>query len=315
MGHFKNPRWILSFISVFISAGVFGVACQKTKGEFFAAALGLDKDRILVASQLATTLNVTSYDLDGNFLGILADYQAEVNGPRGLVLFDELHALLSLEGDDRLDLINYGGGYSNFLQGSLLTGAIGKMTKNPSGTEIYIIEATNTIERFSLTGERIPVTGNAFVTGALAPCAAPASLRTIVFNNAGRLIALQSGAATGFIYTVGNTTASACTAIAALPTNVNDVINHSDGNLYWVGTNSQVYRASQTMTGSTSIFNNTATINTPTAIAELPNGDLLIASDTTDSLEVISTTGVYRGTFHKGTNTQQVHSLLVVPGQ
>jgi len=315
MGFCNSLRSILSFISIVICAGVFGVACQKTKGEFFAAALGLDKDRVLVASQLATTLNVTSYDLEGNFLSILADYQAEVNGPRGLVLFDELHALLSLEGDDRLDLVNLGGGYSNFLQGSLLAGTIGKITKNQAGTEVYIIEAANSIERYSLTGERIPVTGSAFVSGALAPCAAPASLRAIVFNNAGQLIALQSGTTTGFIYTVGSTTASACSTIAALPTNVNDVINHSDGNMYWVGTNNQVYRASQTMTGSTSIFNNVATINVPTAIAELPNGDLLIASDTTDSLEVISTTGVYRGTFHKGTNTQQVHSLLVVPGQ
>ncbi|NJL23714.1 MAG: hypothetical protein HC902_00035 [Calothrix sp. SM1_5_4] len=123
-----------------------------------------------------------------------------------------------------------------------------------------MIESGSSIERFSLAGGRIPVTGASFVAGALAPCAAPASLRSLVFNNNGNLLAVQSGATGGFSYTVGPTTASACTAIAALPANANDVINHSDGNMYWVGTNSQVYRASQTLTGSTSIFNNAATI-------------------------------------------------------
>ena len=297
-------------ISAFITSG-----CEKSKGEFFAAALGLNKARVLAASQLATTLNVTSYDMDGNLIGITADYQAEANGPRGLALADEMHAIVSLEGDDRLDLIYLGGGYKSFVQSSFLTGVIGKIVKNRAGTELYIIEATNSIERFSLSGSRIPTSGNSFVSGALAPCAAPASLRTLVFNNSNQLIALQSGAATGFIYTIGPTTAAGCTSIAGLPTNVNDVINHSNGYLYWVGTNSIVYRANQNMSGSVAIFNNAATISTPTALVELPNGDLLIASDGTDSLEVITTAGDYVGTFHKGTNTQQVHSLLVVPGQ
>ncbi|NJL23715.1 MAG: hypothetical protein HC902_00040 [Calothrix sp. SM1_5_4] len=106
-------------------------ACDKRKGGFYSAALGLGDDRILIASQLATVLTVSAYDLDGNFLGILAQYQDENNGPRGLALLNPLYAILSLEGDDRLDLIYLGGGRTNFIQSSFLTGTIGKIVKNP----------------------------------------------------------------------------------------------------------------------------------------------------------------------------------------
>lgn len=291
------------------------IACEKKAAEFYVASLGLDQDRVIVASQIATVLTVSAYDLAGNLLGVLADYQAEVNGPRGLALYDALHVVLSLEGADRLDLVSLSGGRATYIQNSFLTGTIGKVIANPTRTNYFVIEAGTALERFEFNGDRIPVTGNAFVQGAIAPCAAPASLRAIAFNNSGDLIAVQSGATAAFRYTVGPTTASACATIAALPSAANDLINHSDGNMYFAGTNSQIYRASQTLTGSTSIFNNAATIALPTAMAELPSGDLIIASDTTDSIEVISTSGVYRGTFAKNVNTQQIHSLIVVPGQ
>ena len=306
------------FITIFTATALLlggALSCEKKSGSFWVGALGLDEPRIVFASQLATSLVVSSYDLSGNFLGIIADYQGEANGPRGLALFDTLYFVISLEGDDRLDLGYLGGGRSNYIQSSFLTGTIGKIVKHPTTGDYFVIENTNMIERFEATGARVPVTGNPFVNGALAPCAAPATLRSLVINNSGQLLAVQSGAATGFNYTIGPTVASACTAIAALPTNVNDVINHPDGNMYFVGTNSQVYRASQTLTGSTSIFNSVASINTPTALAALPDGNLIIASDLTDSVEIITKTGVYVGTFAKSVNTQQIHSILVVPGQ
>jgi hypothetical protein len=306
--------FILCFTIVALLVGG-ALSCEKKSGSFWVGALGLDEDRIILASQLATALTVSAYDLSGNFIARLADYQAEVNGPRGLAPFDSFHFILSLEGDDRLDMVYMGGGRSTYIQGSLFTGTIGKIVRHPTTLDYFVIENTNMIERFQITGDRIPVTGNPFVNGALAPCAAPASLRTLVINNSGQLLAFQSGAATGFNYTIGPTVASACAAVAAQATNVNDVINHSDGNMYWAGTNNQIYRASQTMTGSTSIFNSAATIAAPTAIAELPNGNLIIASDTTDSVEVITTSGTYVGSFAKDVNTQQVHSILVVEGQ
>lgn len=291
------------------------IACEKRAGEFFVASLGLEKDRIIIASQTAAVLTVSAYDLDGKLINILADYQAEVNGPRGLALYDSLHILLSLEGADRVDLVNLAGGRSVFTQSSFLTGTIGKIIPNPARTNYFVIESTNSIERFEYNGDRIPVTGNSFVQGTLAPCAAPGSFRSLVFNNSGDLLVVQSASTAAFKYTVGPTTATACAATTALPGNANDIINHSDGNMYIASTNNQIYRASQTLTGAVSIFNNAATIALPTALAELPNGDLIIASDTTDSLEVISTSGTYRGTLVKDANTAQVHSILVVPGQ
>lgn len=303
-------------LSLFFGALIAGiVSCGQKSGSFYAASLGLENDRVIIASQIANVLTVSMYDLDGNYLQTLADYQAEGNGPRGLVQLDPTNIIVSLEGDDRLDIITLGGTKSNYLQSSFLSGTIGKLILNPAGTEFFIIEATNMIERFSTSGQRLPVTGNPFVNGALAPCAAPASLRAMAFNNSGNLVAVQSGTTGGFIYTVGATVAASCVATTALSSAANDLINHSNGNMYYAGTNNQIYRASQTLTGSTSIFNNSATIASPTAMAELPNGDLIIASDTTDSLEVIGVDGTYRGTFHKGVHTQQVHSILVVHGQ
>jgi hypothetical protein len=252
--------------------------------------------------------------MDGNLVAILADYYGENNGPRGLALFDSMNLLLSLEGNDRIDVVYLGGGTGPYIASSFLTGTIGKLVRHPTSENIFVVENTNSIERFELGGQRIPQTGNAFVSGAIAPCAAPASLRAMLVNTNGELLAVQSGATGAFRYTIGPTVASAC-ATATASSNVNDIISHSNGNLYYVGTNSQVYRASQTLTGSTSIFNSVATIGTPTALAELPNGDLIIASDATDSLEVISTSGVYRGSFAKDTNTQQVHSIFVMRGQ
>jgi hypothetical protein len=304
------------FKTLLITVGVVAglLACEKKKGAFFAGALGLYEDRVIIASQLATALTVASYDMDGNLVAILADYYGENNGPRGLALFDSMNLLLSLEGNDRIDVVYLGGGTGPYIASSFLTGTIGKLVRHPTSENIFVVENTNSIERFELGGQRIPQTGNAFVSGAIAPCAAPASLRAMLVNTNGELLAVQSGATGAFRYTIGPTVASAC-ATATASSNVNDIISHSNGNLYYVGTNSQVYRASQTLTGSTSIFNSVATIGTPTALAELPNGDLIIASDATDSLEVISTSGVYRGSFAKDTNTQQVHSIFVMRGQ
>ncbi len=73
-------------------------ACAKKQGTFFVAALGLNQDRIIISSQTATVLTVTSYDLDGNLLATLADSYAATNGPRGLALFDAFNFLVSLEG-------------------------------------------------------------------------------------------------------------------------------------------------------------------------------------------------------------------------
>jgi len=253
------------------------LTCAKKTGTFYAGSLGLQDDRIIIASQLASVLTISMFDMEGNFIKTLADYQGEANGPRGLALYDSQHVVVSLEGDDRLDLVSLSGDRTNFIQSSFFTGTIGRVYRHDESGSFFIIENTNMIERFSFDGSRVPVTGNPFVNGALAPCAAPATLRALAVNNSGNILAVQSGATTGFRYTIGATVASACAAVAALPSAANDLINHSDGNMYFIGTNSQVYRASQTLTGSTSIFNNTGIISTYTAMAELPNGDLLIA--------------------------------------
>jgi hypothetical protein len=303
------PLLVAALLAMFVLA-----ACSKKEGAFFFGALGLAEDRIVLATQTATALAVTSYDMDGNLVAVLADYMAEVNGPRGLAIFDSLNVMVSLEGTDRVDLLYLGGRRTTFLSSSFLTGTIGKMLRHPNTSDLFVIESTTTIERFDITGTRIPQTGNPFVNGALAPCGAPATPRAMVVNSNGELMVIQSGVTGAFRYTIGPTIASAC-ATATLSNAANDLLSHSDGNIYYAGTNGQIYRASQTLTGSTSIFNNTSVINTPTAMAELPNGDLMVASDTHDSIEVISTSGVYRGSFLKNVYTQQVHSILVVPGQ
>lgn len=288
--------------------------CGGEVGEFYAAALGLNQPRVIIASQLATNLGVYSYTVDGVYQGRLVDYFSETGAPRGIALINPFTIAISLDSTDEVDAITLAGSRSKFISNNLLTGTLGKLISDSSRSNYYIVE-TNGIERFTSAGVRIPATGGAYISGgAQAPCAALASLRALVLNNSGNLIAVQSGTTAANRYTLAAASASAC-ATVALPTNANDVINHSDGNLYFVGTNSQVYRMSQTMTGITSIFNNTTVISTPTALVELPNGNLLVASDATDALEIITTAGTYVRTFAKDTNTQQLHSLFVVRGQ
>ncbi len=289
--------------------------CSGEVGEFYAAALGLNRDRVFVVSQIAQNLGVHMYTTGGTYLGRLVDYYSDTNAPRGIAYYDPFSVAISLDATDEIQFLNLDGSARRPpLSNNLLTGTIGKMIYDRSRDGYFIVE-TNGIEFFSRAGVRVPASGNSIVPGtAQAPCAALASLRALVLNNSGALITVQSAATASNRYTLGPVSATAC-AVVTLPTNANDIINHSDGNMYFVGTNNQVYRTTQVLGSITSIFNNVATISTPTALAEMPDGNLIVASDATDSIELISTGGTYRSTFARDSNTQLVHSLFILRGQ
>jgi streptogramin lyase len=96
---------------------------------------------------------------------------------------------------------------------------------------------------------------------------------------------------------------------------------HPDGNVYFGGqTNHVIYSLPADFDGvvaAQTVFPaNTAVINNPAAIAVLPNGNLIVASDATDSIAQITRAGdVVNANFIKDAFTSTITAILVIPPQ
>jgi glucose/arabinose dehydrogenase len=96
------------------------------------------------------------------------------------------------------------------------------------------------------------------------------------------------------------------------------VLAHSDGFLY-VATqgDDRIYRFAGNGVGAgTVIFNNTGIISDPTALLEMPDGTILVASDATNSLVRITTAGALVGmtSFASDIFTNRVSDMIILPG-
>jgi DNA-binding beta-propeller fold protein YncE len=90
-----------------------------------------------------------------------------------------------------------------------------------------------------------------------------------------------------------------------------------DGNLYVVTqTNDAIYRVSENGTGATLLYAYGVTTVNPTAIASLPNGNLLVANSGNDSIDLFTPSGtLIQASFIRNTFTTDVSDILVVEGQ
>lgn len=310
-------KHFLAAIILSLSLSGLITSCASKEGSFFAASLGLGEDLILVVGAgVAATTNwaITVYDTNGNLLDILADYGKTAEQPHGIAVFDSFNFIVAVDGTDRLEKVNIFGGNTLWTNHPQLTGNLFDIKKDASGN-FYVVES-NTIERFDSSGNRANGTS---ATPYIAATTGACVLNTphgIDINADGQLVAVSSGNSTLSVYNV-STSAASCVAQVAFGNAPYDVVSHSDGNLYVITqTNDAVYQANAQGGGATLIWNTAVTTYNPSAIAALPNGNLLVASQGNDGIDLISTSGSLLETnFIKNSMTLDVSDIIVVRGQ
>lgn len=272
-------------------------SCSSDTSEFYYANLGLGTPKIIVASNTAGEFALAMYDTNGTLLRVLADYNPAAIAPRGLMALNEFEFLVAYEGTNvdgiqRFSLID---GEDTFVTDTNLNGNIFQMRRHDThGT--FVIE-TNVIESFDDLGQRISAPRIGTTIGA---CTLNTP-RGMAFNASGNLIVVGTGNDDILVYDVTDPTSTICvranTTFAAGVDPV-AVLAHSDGFLY-VATqgDDRIYRFSGDGSGAaTIVFNNILFVSNPSALAEMPDGSLLVASEGTNTLVNISTSGALIGT-------------------
>ncbi len=304
----------ISFL-FYVIVSVFLLSCSKDSGAFYLGSLDIQNPKIIITSQTAGSQAVVMYDINGNFLRVLHDYNSEGNTPRGIVPLSPVDFLISVEGNDHIDHYSLTQGLSSFIENINLTGNIFNAAKH-STHGLYVIEG-NFIEAFDMqTGERL---GNPRIPNtAVGGCTALNVPRAITFNRDGLLVVTSTGSDDINVYDVSDATNPICVRSNTTFGNVDPmaIVAHSDGFLY-VGTqgDDRIYRVNGDGSGTpTVVFNNIAVINNPSAIAEMPDGSLLVASDGTNSIVNIRTDGtvVQATNFIQDSFTNSVADIQII---
>ncbi|MCC6137742.1 MAG: hypothetical protein IT287_03865 [Bdellovibrionaceae bacterium] len=289
------------------------LSCSKDSGSFYIGSLDIQNPKIIISSQAAGSTAVAMYDIAGNFIRTLHDYNAEGNTPRALIPISPIEFLISVEGNDHIDRYSLTDGVSSFIENTNLTGNIFGAAK--SGDYGLFVVETNTIEAFDVeTGERI---GNPYIATTVGSCVLNVP-RAMTFNQQGYLVVVNTGNDDINVYDVSDPTAPTCVTANTTMGNIDPValLAHSDGFLY-VGTqgDDRIYRFAGTGVGAgTVVFNNILLNNNPSAIAEMPDGTLLVASDGTNAIVNMRTDGslVTSTQFIQDTFTNSVADIIIL---
>lgn len=299
---------------------LISTGCSVKTGILNYAALGLGETRIIVANTYTTTpsqYTIAMYDENGGFLGLLADYTRVggrptgiAPGPDGMSIFSNLSTL------DRIDKIMLTGGSSVFATDAGFTGNLQDLEVSPSG-ELFSVEG-NTIERFSANGVRI---GNPSIPTAVAGCTNLGTPKKIKFNGNGNLITVNStGTMAINVYNVASTAAKCVSTNTSITGTPNAIHYSASSNLLYLSTtanNLYSYSGSGTGTATTVIASTAGLISAVSAIAELPDETLLIASDGLDQIDRFTKQGnLYSTTaFIKNAFTGAVTDIIVLRGK
>ncbi len=317
----KTFKIAITIIFVYI-VGVVTLACSQPSGEFFYGSLGLGEKRILVATSNPAAFTILLYDLNGALIDVIADFTSSNDNPKGIAPFDAFSFGVLLDGADRIARVSLtGGGYQTIAADLNFTGALFHMAHDPSTDRYYAIEA-NTIEAFDrASGARLgPGGATPYIATTLSTCVL-ATPRGVYADGEGRLMVVGTGNDRLNVYNVTGATATCTGFNAAL--NTTDpvaIIGHSNGLIY-VATQAddRVYSLAHDGTGAATVVwaTNTAVINNPTALLELPDGTILVASDTTNSIERITPAGVQVGatSFIRDAFSGLVSQMMLIGGE
>lgn len=268
----------------------------------------------MISTSNAGALTVLLYDLEGNLIDVLADFTATNDIPKGIAPFDALSVAVLLDGIDRIARVALTGEtLPDLVANANLTGTLWQMALDRDNGRYYAIE-TNTIESFELSGNRV---GNPYIAATLGSCTL-ATTRGMAYAD-GRLFTVATGNDDLNVYDVTSFPATCVSANTSFG-NVDPVavLAHSNGLLY-VATqqDDRIYSFSGDGTGPPTILWNTnlTYISNPTALLEMPDGTLLVASDLTNSVVRIDTDGNFIGTHIRDAFTGAVTQILLLEGR
>lgn len=301
-------------VALGVVAGLVG--CGAESESFFARAQGLQESRILIANVNGTTSStITMYDLNGKLIRVVSDTTDLGTFPRGLDMLDPFSVLVAEDTPDQLSSINiFTGARTLFYSGALLTGNIYSLVRRNDTT--YVIESNN-IERIN-GSSRYPTSGNGWIPTTVGACTI-STARSLAFNSDGNLLVSSFGNNRILLYDISDSTPTCLSSNNTFGSNQPiPLLAHSNGNLYF-GTqvNDSIYSGPDDLSANPTVFTSGADINNPTALAELPDGTILVAKDGNDTIvKIDSTTGeTLDGAFIKNSFTTSVTSILVVDGQ
>lgn len=292
-------------------------ACSSDTSEFYYANLDTGTPKVVIASNVAGAFGLVMYDLDGNFVRVLADYNTANTAPRGLMPLNQFEFLVAYDGTtiDGVWHFSLFDGQRPFVTDTNLTGNIFQLRRhNTYGT--FVIES-NAIESFDDFGQRINAPRIPTTVGGCV-LAIP---RGMTFNSAGNLIVVGTGNDDLLVYDVTNPATTVCvranTSFAGTVDPV-AVLAHSDGFLY-VATqgDDRIYRFNGDGSGvPTVVFNSAAFVLNPTALVEMPDGSLLVASDGTNTIVNITTDGQLIGSNYliNDAFTNSISDMIILQG-
>lgn len=266
------------------------LSCADTDDSaIFDGALNLGSARIAIASGNGADYAVALYDITGNYLRTIKNYNASGARPRGISALNNSELVVSLDRVDHLEILNTVNGNEDVIYNSDLNQNLYQNEYHPTHG-IFAIDS-NFIESFDIDGNQL---GDPRIPTTVGGCTL-ATPRGLAFDADGFLLVTNTGNDDIHRYDVTDPAAPICVVSNSSMGNTNPtgIVSHSNGNIYVVTLgDDSVYEFPNDLTGSgTVVFNNTGVINNPTAILELPNGNLLIASDATNTVVEIQVNG------------------------
>ena len=290
-------------------------ACAKTDSDtFFYGALGLGEGRILVANSVATppAHTVSMYTLSGEYLGVVSDTSQAGKLIRGLAPLDAFNIVMATDTPDELVSLNLlSGQLLPYAQNGLFTGNIFQVVRQSEG--VYLAIESNNIEKF-VNGQRTPAIGNAYIATPLGGCTINVA-RGLAINQAGELLVTSFTGGSILRYDISGSVATCLQSRASVGGQPLPIVSHPNGNAYFgAQTTDLIYEVDEALAGTpTAITVAGPDINNPSAMAVLPNGNLLVASDGTDAISEIDTSGnIVNALFIENAFTTSVVDIFII---
>lgn len=316
----KRYSFLVGIIATYAFGVLFFSGCGKNGSTLFYGALGVGETRVIFSSSNGTSQSITMYDANGNFKGLLADYSVTGGTPRGFAYFNPICFLAAIEANDQIEKICLDGTAKTlWAKNAQVTGFNG-LLHLPDTKRTLAID-TSTIELFDEEGIRIPPTGaTPYIATTIGGCTLSTPTR-MVLNADGELVVTNPGNERITVYNI-SAAAPTCVTSTDFSAFANDpqaLLSHSDGNIYVVTiVNAQetLWRADSHGANATSLYaNNTAILQDGNALAELPNGNILVSSFGTDSVVEFQTDGTLVRVFAKDSHTVDVYDIHIISGE
>lgn len=248
--------------------------------------------KILIASGDANHRGITSYDLNGSGASNIIDLRNFGATPNGLAKGPDGEFLTSVDGADSILSVAYSDEHSFFYGSGLLNGALYDIEYGPVMDYYYVVES-NIIEVFNSSGIR---QASAYIPTSLGGCTLSGP-RNMHATEDGLLYVADYTAGRIHKYDISSHAAVCLESFSVSGLQPYAVIKHSNGLLYF-GSYSQdaVFTLDEDDMTVTNIFDPGLTIlRDPRGLAELPDGDIIVSSSYTDSIERIDENGARQG--------------------